>query len=272
MKGFSERLSSLTFTTLILIVLVFWLTWGILMAGSSGSTNPFVAMNQRLVRDWLIDPQGGSDLLKFWFGGLCVVVAFLGVNLVFCSWNKILRIMRVKFSGSKLLMLVVHLVFGLVALGHFGSFMLGYRYEKVLLGEGQSFSFGDGHAVQVKHVRFVDDPAILKKSPRDLTGDEFHYRQNFADIVLSQQGAEVTRDRVSVLEPARHEGVQITLARFVPSKGTKGSGGQASPRVMFVITRNPLLPAFLVAYGIMIAGISVYLAMTWRKPGLKNNR
>jgi hypothetical protein len=271
MKILSQRLSSLTFTTIVLVMLLVWLTWGILMAGSSATMNPFGAMNSRLVREWLMDSEGGPGLLKFWFGGLCVMMALLGANLVFCSWNKILRIMRVKFSGPKLLMLVVHMVFGLVALGHFGSFMLGYRYEKVVLAEGQSFSFGNGHGLKLEQVRFVDDPAILKKSPRYLTGNEFHYRRNFADILLSREGTEVSRDRISILRPARHGGVQITLARFAPLKSMKGSGKRGSPRAVFIISRNPVLSAFLVAYGVMIVGMSIYLAMTWRKSVLNTN-
>jgi len=271
MKILSQRLSSLTFTTIVLVMLLVWLTWGILMAGSAAYVDRFGLMNSRLVRDWLLDPEGGSGLLKFWFAGLCFVVALLGVNLVFCSWKKILRIMRVKFSKSKLLMFAIHMVFGLVALGHFGSFMLGYRYERVLLGEGESFNFRGGYGLKVEQVHFVDNPAVLKQSPRYLRSGEFHYRRNFADIVLSRNGSEISRDRIYILKPARHQGVQITLSRFTPPKGMKGTGKEGTPRVVFVVTKNPVLTAFLVTYGAMITGMIVYLAMTWRKSVFKSN-
>ncbi len=266
MKVLSEKLSSLAFTTVVLVALVFWLTWGILMAGSAAYVDRFGLMNSRLVRDWLLDPEGGSGLLKFWFAGLCFVVALLGVNLVFCSWKKILRIMRVKFSKSKLLMFAIHMVFGLVALGHFGSFMLGYRYERVLLGEGESFNFRGGYGLKVEQVHFVDNPAVLKQSPRYLRSGEFHYRRNFADIVLSRNGSEISRDRIYILKPARHQGVQITLSRFTPPKGMKGTGKEGTPRVVFVVTKNPVLTAFLVTYVAMIAGMVIYLGITWRSP------
>lgn len=284
MRRVSERLSSLAFTTIVLAALVLWLTWGILMAGSTAYSEGFFLMNSRLVREWLMDADGGSTLIKFWFTGLCFITALLGVNLIFCSWNKILRIMRAKLSRPRFLMLVIHMVFGLVALGHFGSFMLGYRYEKVLLGEGQSFGFRDGYRLKVDRVSFVDDPAVLEKSPRYLLSNDFHYRRNFADVVLFREGRVVLKDKVFVLRPLRRDGVQITLSRFTPpggAKGAKRSGnppGKADrqpkgggPRVMFVISKNPVLIPFLVVYGVMIVGMGIYLAMTWQKPGVKMN-
>jgi hypothetical protein len=271
MKVLSDRLSSLTFTTVVLAALVLWLTWGTLMAASATYVDRFGLMNSRLVRDWLLAPEGGSGLLKFWFVGLCFMMALLGVNLIFCSWEKILRAMRVKFSKSKLLILAIHVVFGLVALGHFGSFMLGYRYERVVLGEGESFNFRDGYGLRVERVHFVDNPAVLRQSPRYLRAGEFHYRRNFADIVLNRNGSEISRDRVYILKPARHQGVQITLSRFTPPKGMKGAGREGTPRVVFVVTKNPVLTAFLVTYGAMITGMIVYLAMTWRKSVFKSN-
>lgn len=271
MKVLSEKLSSFTFTILVLVGLIFWMTWGILMAGSNAYADRFALMNSRLLRGWFMAPEGKSALLKFWFAGLCFLVALLGVNLIFCSWNRTLRIMRAKLRWSGIVMLVIHVVFGLVVLGHLGSFVVGYRYEKVLLREGQSFRFRDGHVLKVERVHFVDDPAILKRHLGYLSADKFHYRRDFADIVLSRDGKEVMKDRVYILRPARQEGVQITLARFAFPGRISGFNRGKDPQAVFVVSKNPVLTGFLVVYAVMIVGMGIYLAATWQNPGLKMN-
>jgi hypothetical protein len=87
-------------------VIIFWLGWGLVMAGSSAYEKGFLAMNNVLVRDWFMSQDGNSRLLKLWFIGLCLLMTLLGINLIFCSWQKIYKIIRVKFSGPKLYMLM----------------------------------------------------------------------------------------------------------------------------------------------------------------------
>ncbi|MGD9106498.1 MAG: hypothetical protein PVJ87_06670, partial [Desulfobacterales bacterium] len=140
MKKVFEQLASLYFTTIILAVLILWFTWGILLAQSNTFEHEFYVMNSTLAFDWFLQTQGLSLLLKFWFVGLCMAMVVLAINLVFCSWVKILKIIRIKLVMNKLVMLIIHIIFGVVALGHFGSFFLGYRYEDVTLQQGQSFA------------------------------------------------------------------------------------------------------------------------------------
>ena len=266
MKKITEKLSSLHFTTWTLIVLFIWFSWGIVLASFENFSEGFRLMNSTLLRHWFSDPDNGFLLLKFWFVGLCVVAVLLGINLVFCSWNKIFKFIRVRLNGPKLIMLVVHVIFGLVALGHFGGFMLGYKHDNVRLHEGQSFFFQNGHEVKVTKIYFSDDPSILKKSRNNLTRDEFHYRLNFAEIVLSREGRGICRDRTYMLKPMRIKGIQVTLKRFTPPRA-QGSGDKGGkPGVVLVISKNPVLSIFLVFYPLMIVGIGIYLMMTWRLP------
>ncbi len=266
MKKFSEQLSSLHYTTWTLIVLFLWFCWGIVLASCENYYNGFRLMNSTLIRHWLLTPDNGFFLLKCWFVGLCILVALLGVNLVFCSWNKILKFIRIRFNGPKLLMLLVHVIFGLVALGHFGGFMLGYKHDNVRLREGQSFSFQNDHEVKVAKIHFADDPVILKKSRRDLTRDEFHYRSNFAEFVMSREGREINRGRAYVLKPMRAGDIQVTLKRFTPSRA-RGSGKKGGkPGVVVVVSKNPVLGVFLFIYPLMIIGMAIYLVMTWKLP------
>ena len=265
MKRISDQLSSLHFTTWTVVALFLWFIWGILLAGNEVFSREFLLMNRVPLRHWIADPLQGIFLIKFWFTGLCLVMVVLSVNLIFCSWTKILRIIRIRLSASKLLMLIIHIVFGLVALGHFGSFMLGYRHENIRLGQGQTFCFEDGYELTVTKVHFIDDPLVFNKSRRELTQDQFHYRSNFAEVVLSHKQQEVDRDRIYILRPLRHKNIQITLKRFIPlSKKTRSSRDDNCPGVMFVVSKNPVVWIFLTLYPLMITGIMIYLVMTWR--------
>jgi hypothetical protein len=263
-KRLSEKLSSLNMTVVVLILLMIWLTWGILMVGSVAYKEGFSQMNSRVLRDWLMESGGDYPLHTIWFSSLCVVMGFLGLNLIFCSWHKMLRAVRVKFNGPKCLMLMVHAVFGLVALGHFGGFMLGYRFENVRLQVGGAFVAPQGLEVFLEEVHFVDDPRTLRKSNWDLTRGEFNRRSNFAEVSLYERGREIRRERIFHLKPMRHKDFQVTLKRFTSSEEMgRGSGGQ--PGVLLVVTRNPILKFFLASYAAMILGIGIYLAITWRR-------
>jgi len=265
MNRVTERLSSLNFATWTLVVLFLWFLWGLILAADKDFFNGFREMNSTLVRDWLVDPGQGMMALKVWFVGLCLVMIIMGVNLVFCSWNRILKIMRNRFSGAKLFMLIVHVIFGLVALGHFGGFMLGYKYGDVVLEKGGMFSSEQGLDLKVTDVRFLDDPKVLQKSRREIMRDEFHYKRNFVEVALSQGDQVVLQDRIFLLKPLHYGNVRVTLKQFLPPN-PQGETTEGLPAVKFEISCNPVLKIFLIIYPLMILGIGIHLIMTWRRP------
>ena len=267
MKRVSERLSSLKLTMVILSVLVFWLVWGILLADSDVQSSGFRTMNAMLVPDWFKESDAVSTLLKTWFFGLCFFMGLLGLNLGFCSWNRMAVVVGSKRRKSKIVMLVVHMVFGLVALGHLGSFLLGYRYENVRLLEGKTFPLPDGYGLTLINVHFVDNPEVLRKKPWELGPLEYHPEMNVVSAVLKHGGATVARGKISYLNALSCGDIQITLKRFTPPKQAEnGKSGSLKPGVLLIISRNPLKGAVFVLFPVMIAGIIIYTVMTWRRP------
>jgi hypothetical protein len=270
MKKVSEQLASLYFTTIILVVLILWFTWGILLAQSNPFEHEFYVMNSTLAADWFSRTQGLSLVMKFWFVGLCVSMAVLATNLVFCSWVKILKIIRIKLIMNKLVMLIIHIVFGVVALGHFGSFFLGYRYENITLQQGQSFSLKDGYILSVKDVHFIDNPLVLEKSPKELGPEDYHHKDNFSEVELTRNGKPVSSGRIFFLRPLTYKDIQVTLKRFTPPKGITGSNhALQKPAVKLVVSKNPAKFLVFSIFPLMIVGIGVYMIMTWRQPGTK---
>jgi len=275
MKKISEPLASLYFTTIILVVLILWFTWGILLAQLNTFGHGFDVMNSTLAPAWFSRTQGLSLLLKFWFVGLCVVMAVLAINLVFCSWVKILKIIRIKLIMHKLVMLIIHVVFGIVALGHFGSFFLGYRYDNVKLHQGQSFALKDGYILMVKDVHFLDNPLVLSKSPKELSPDEYHHDANFSEVTLSRDGKQVTSGQIYFLRPLTYKDIQVTLKRFTPPKGmNSGNYPVRKPGVKLVISKNPVKALVFALFPAMIVGIGIYTIMTWgyRKGKMQSER
>jgi hypothetical protein len=168
-------------------------------------------------------------------------------------------------------MLIVHAIFGLVALGHMGGFMLGYEHDDIQLGEGKKYGFEDCYEIEVTKVIFVNELKVLEKKRNEITSDEFDYEGNFAEIVLKRNGQEVSRERISLLNPITYRDIQITLRAFIIPPHDKGGNGGAvdqEPWLSLTVSKNPVLKIFLILYPMMIAGIFVYLILTWR---LKNN-
>jgi len=272
MKRPAERLASLQFTTVILIVLMFWFAWGIVMAESDRLTEGFRVMNSLLAPEWFAGSGNLPFLLKLWFVGVCAVMTVLGINLIFCSWIKILRLMRSRQAASKLIMLVIHVVFGLVALGHFGSFVLGYRYEHVTLREGQTFPLPEGYAVAVRAIHVEDHP-ILFERPKERRAGAFDPKANFCEVALMHNGTQVGQGPVYFLRPFVWKDIQVTLKRFTLLKGTKSRDvTDARPGVRLIVSRNPVRLAVFILFPIMIGGIGIYMLMTWRpRPNEKGN-
>jgi hypothetical protein len=257
-------------TMWVLVFLILWIGLGLYLGGAESYTEDFRIMNNMLIRDWLFSEKTGAGFLKTWFVILCASMGLLGINLIFCSWSKVFRVMRAKFNGPKLFMLIVHAVFGFVALGHLGGLMLGFEHNNIRLGEGNRYAFEDGYEVEVKQVYFVGDPRAFLKSRRDITRDDLDYKRSFAEVVLRRNGNEVAHDNVYLLRPLNHRDIHVTLRRFVPSRDFKqGKGKTERPRLMFTVSRNPVLKLFLALYPLMIMGIFIHLVMTWK--GKNNN-
>ena len=274
MKRITEQLSSMQFTILILAILMLWFAWGILLAESDTFRQGFEVMNRSLAPDWFSQPDVLSFHLKCWFLGLCSIMVILGVNLVFCSWSRFLKIMGNKHSGSRLVMLIIHVVFGLVALGHFGSFILGYRYENVRLGLDRSFSLPEGYVVTVKDVHFEGDVKLLHQRPKGRGMGMFDPEQNYCEVALTQNGNLVSRGKARFLKPFVWKDIQVTLKGFTPHKGMGRRDGASKPAVKLILSKNPVKGYVFVLFPVMIAGIIIYTVMTWRRPlqnGLDNS-
>lgn len=270
MSKVSEKLSSMHITMWVLVFLSLWIGLGLYMAGEDSYIKEFRMMNDILIRDWLFSNQTG--FLQIWFVILCAAMTVMGINLIFCSWNKIFKIIRARFSGNQLFMLIVHSIFGFVALGHFGGLMLGFEYNDIKLGKGTINTIKEGYEVILNDVHFVGDVKALNKAKKDITRDELNYLESYVDVSLSRNGEFLKSQKVYLLKPMSYGDVHVTLKSFSLPTGFKGEPApDTEVWAMFTLSKNPALKTFLIIYPVMIAGIFIYLVMTWRKPHINQN-
>ena len=269
MKKITEKLASMHLISWTLVSLVLWVGVGLYLAGLDSFTTDFRSMNNMLVRDWLLSDKTGSEHLKLWFVLLCAAMTVLGINLIFCSWHKIFRIMKAKFSRNQLFMLIVHAIFGFVALGHLGGLMLGFEYPNIRLGESQKHSIKEGYQIEVLDMHFAGDVASLKKGRSNITRDDLDYKKSYAEISLTKDGKLLKTGKAYLFAPMNYKDIHVTLSSFILPQGLKGNPEpDTAPWGMFTVSRNPALKLFLAVYPVMIAGIFIYLVTTWRKTHL----
>lgn len=265
LKNIALKLSSLKLTTGTIVILLLLFIAGIVLVRSQAYSPEFKIMNHLIIRDWFLGDHQGALLIRYWFIGICLFMVIMGINLVFCSWNKFLKIIRVKFHVSKLLMLFVHALFGLVALCHFGGYMLGYKYQNIRLEQGEVFRFEEAYELRIDRINFTDDPAILVENRKGFIG-EFDYQNNYAEISISKNGKEVLKGEIYYLKPVSFNSTQITLRSFYnPTRSKNKIQRDSIPGVNIAVNKNPALPVFLIVYPVMIVGILIYLVMTWRE-------
>ena len=266
MRRVAERLGSMGLATTTIAALLIWLSWGLYLSARQDLSSDFQAMTETFLRDWILSPLTGG-LLKWWFIGLCLLMVLLGVNLIFCTWLRIFKTLRARFSGPRLLMLIVHMIFGLVALGHLAGFMVGYRHEGLRLGEGEAFQTSDGYQVKIERIQFVADTAALSRSAMRGAPPDIRDESNYAEVSLGSGGHVLARARTQLMEPMRYRDIQITLRGFhraAPSGSTSPPSSEALEAIV-VISKNPTLKVFLALYPHMIAGILGHLVLTWRE-------
>jgi len=204
--------------------------------------------------------------------GWCPIAAALGITLIFCSWNKFLKIAARRMNRPAMLMLAIYVVFGLVILGHFGSLLVGFRHANVRLRQGESFELQNEYRVRADAIHFVNDASVLTKPIKAMTSDEFSFESNFVQVSLYKNDLFLKSGRLSFLKPLVLDGIQFTLKNFTPpASAVKNGPNSSSAGTILFISRNPAKNLVFTLFPLMIIGIAVYLVMTWKQPGYQQH-
>lgn len=259
-----ERLSSLKFTLISLIVLISWLGLGVYLGLTKALAPHFLRMNQMLLLDWMLGPAWEEPLTPIWFLLLCLGVGVMLLNLGACTLTRLLPRLRSATRFKGWLLTLVHLVMLLVLLGHGAEMVMGHKREDVRLEVGRSVELPGGARLELNAVSYVDDKDLLnfpyRKSRWRLTREAFRAQDNFIDIAVKEPDGEVVSGRLRIMEPFCVDGLRLTLTDF----NRIGEGAQAEVGAIMAVTNNPLTTMFFVAYAAWVALYLLLAMATWR--------
>ena len=124
-------------------------------------------------------------------------------------------------------------MFLLVLACHGITMVTGHKQENVRLAPGESHVFGENCRIDLVDVTFSDNPDFLtmnkKKRHQMMTRENFHPKQNFAKIALSQNGRQEGLQNVFFLTPLKHR-VPESYSRRLYTKGDqRPENGRGQP-------------------------------------------
>ncbi len=282
-------LRSLQFMVMCSFALVLWLVFGAVLGKTETYKMAIVRqMNDVLIRDWIFQEGAKHPFLCLWLIVAIVIAGVLLVNILLCTWNKLLDFVKTRISISRVLLLVMHVLFFVLVLMHGISFIWGYKAKAGLAANG-TFDMTGGTVLRVDEIRFVDDPGLLRMNRHSRTNEAFHWKDNYARVSLIRGEQVLLTRELRHMKPLVYDGTQVSLFRFSDlSPGAKaeekkrgcnvcgGSQGQSPkklpledvrPGVLLVFSKNPIGTAFFWLYALFILSIGGYLVVIWSGKG-----
>ncbi len=256
-------LASQRITTGLLGLLAIWFAAFPYILKLSGGKKVAKAINHSLFIDWFLQNSSQYPNLRFWFIGLCLLVALLALNLVVCSWRRFLP--KLGLSRQKWLLFLIHLVFGLLVAGHGAGFIWGWRPLPVKAHMKSTIELDQEHQLTVTKIIFNDDPQILKKPRSEWNSDDFSFHLNRAQVSLKKNGVEILNGEIATYNPLQKGSLQITLLGFIAPKP-----GSTIPGIRLQASRAPFARPVIWLFHIMILLTFIYFLSTFKTSVTEN--
>ena len=206
-RSLIARLSSLTFGAGLMAALVPWLAIGIGLTRYEVTAPVFKAMNDRLFLSWFKAAAFDQPLIGAWLLVLFVFSGLLLVNLVCCCLYLPALKPRPQNRSKPLLLLILHLLVGLVMIGHAANMTVGYKTARIKLLPGQSAPLPDGRQLRLETLACSFPPELMNSEReqirRRMTRDRVRLDENHADFTVLRDGQAVDAGRAFLLRPYR---------------------------------------------------------------------
>ena len=251
-----STLSSLHLTWWVLIGFILWFALGIQAEKWPSFQEGLAGMNALLVRDWLGSQAQQHPLTLIWLMGLIVLALVLGINLVVCIWKRWTR--NANGRGLRFwIFLLVHMIFALVMLMHGLETVVGQKYPQQTVAAGERISLGQGWAVQVDSITYVDDPQLLlldkHQARRAMSRDRFDMQVNSVRVNLMHHGRQVKQGTLRMLDPVHAGRVHVVLRGFAV--------GPEEILAKLRVVISPLHTVFFSAYALLILSLMLCLVL-----------
>ena len=265
-----RKLASIHITYSAIISLGILLMGGIVLSYFPTHQKAIDGLNTSLIHQWLFR---NNPMVSIWVLLVCLASAILFINTLFCSVTTLVPAALKHKSINRWCFLCMHLLFLVVLACHGLSLISGHKTQELELYPGNTQELINGFSLKVKGINFVDDTLLLsmkkKESRKLMTRKSFHADQNTADIILLENQSQIANKKIKMLQPLVHDGMRITLKRFVLKKNNlnnknspiKNTDGMKKDEIgaVFILSSNNFTSIFFTAYGLLICTIIIYI-------------
>ncbi len=266
-RALLNRISSLTFSFILMCVLAVWLGIGILLVRQPAVASVIKGMNDQLFLSWLLTSGVSQPLISAWLMILFVLSGLLLLNLVCCCLTRPALKIRAKNGRKPLLLLTLHILVGLVMIGHVANMTIGFKTARIKLRPGQQLVLPDGRTIRLESIHCSFSPDLMNlehdEIRKKMTRDRVSLKDNYADFTIQKEGEVVDTGRAFLLRPFRRGSFRITLNRFFPAdKLSRPAMGEISVGAVITVADNFLHELFFGIYAAMILCFFVYWAVS----------
>lgn len=205
--------------------------------------------------------------VRGWLWGAFVLAFLLGVNLVFGIRHWIADFFRRRLDLRRLLLLTVHVLFGVVLVGHLVSALWGVKaVGQVPVRVRERIELPGGRALEVDGIEVLEaNEAPGREGERAwMTPDRYLRQPVRVRYTLYEQGRSVHRGEVGTFLPDTYRDLRVTLIPFSfrsqVSHDFVGKG--VGPQI--AVTRNPGVAIMLIFQPLWILCLLAYLLATPR--------
>ena len=293
MKKLLRLLGSLELTLILMILVSIWFVLGGVLAVSSQYGNTLRILNDQLVWKSLFDlPHRGGQVwsssfnwiqiqrdlvaglpspdlaVRSWLWGALVLAFWVGVNLILGTWAWVVDFFRRRLDFRRFLLLTMHVLFGVVLVGHLVSAVVGVKaVGEVPVRVGERIEFLNRYALEVEKV----ESDRIGKRPKGggsakvwLTPDHYVRQPLLVSYTLFDDGQPVHSGQVGTFESDEFEGLRVYLLPFSFRSQVSSDfvGRGVGPQIS--VSKNPGIPIMLIFQPLWILVLLIYVLTTLR--------
>ena len=293
MRKLIRLLGSLELTLILMVLVSIWFALGAVLAVSSQYGNTVRLLNDQLVWKSLFElpHQGGKiwsssfnwiqiyremlawlpspdSTVRHWLWGALVLAFLLGVNLILGTWAWVVDFFRRRLDFRRFLLLTMHVLFGVVLVGHLVSAVVGVKaVGEVPVRVGERIEFLNRYALEVEKVesdRIGERPKGGGSAKVWLTPDHYVRQPLLVSYTLYDDGRPVHSGQVGTFQSDEFEGLRISLLPFSFRSEVSSDfvGRGVGPQI--AVSRNPGIPIMLIFQPLWILVLLIYVLTTLR--------
>gem|GEM_PF-1810742 len=292
MRKLVRILGSLELTLILMLLVSLWFALGAILSVSSQYGNTVRSLNDQLVwkslfelphswdkiwsasfnwvqihREMLAGFPSPDRTVRAWLWGAFALALLLGINLLFGIRHWLGDLFRARLDFRRFLLLAMHVLFGVVLVGHLVSALWGVKaVGQVPTRARERIQLPDSMVLEVEEIEVLDAKDVAGREGERvwMTPDRYLRQPVRVKYALYKEGQPVHRGQVGTFLPDTYEDLRITLVPFSfrsqVSHDFVGKG--VGPQI--AVARNPGVPIMMVFQPLWILCLLAYVLATPR--------